>query len=129
MKVWKNKAIADMTIVGPGPIIIAAIGVPTGCEHDPVTGTGMCQTEITKTAAPIRPTTDMYDGLIARFADSCLAPAYTKIPARIYQNIHHSGVSIPSAMCILSSHCWMIHPANLINFCLTKVKFRLNNFA
>ncbi len=59
MNVWKNRAIADITTVGKGPMIIAAIGVPTGCEHDPVTGTGMCQTDITNTAAPIKPTVDM----------------------------------------------------------------------
>ncbi len=38
--VWKNRAIADMTVTGNGPSIIAANGVPTGCEHEPVTGTG-----------------------------------------------------------------------------------------
>jgi hypothetical protein len=69
MNVWKNRAIADMTTVEKGPIIIAAKGVPTGCEHEPVTGTGMCQTDITKTAAPINPTKDMYAGFILRFLD------------------------------------------------------------
>ncbi len=69
MNVWKNNAIADITTVGKGPMIIAAIGVPIGCEHEPVTGTGMCQTDITNTAAPKRPTVDMYAG--SSFA-SCL---------------------------------------------------------
>jgi len=29
-------------------------GVPTGWDEEPVIGTGICQTEITKTTAPIR---------------------------------------------------------------------------
>ena len=100
MNVWKNNAIADITTVGKGPIIIAARGVPTGCEHEPVTGTGMCQTEITKTAAPIKPTADMYAGLILRFLDICMAPMATNAAANMYQAMHHWGVRIPSEMCV-----------------------------
>ncbi len=36
MKVWKSKAIAEITTVGKGPIIMAAIAVPVGWEQDPV---------------------------------------------------------------------------------------------
>ena len=112
MNVWKNSAIADTTMVAPGPMIIAAIGVPTGCEHDPVTGTGMCHTDMTKTAAPMRPTRDMYDGLSLRLAANCLVPTYTKAPAIRNQIRHQYHVSIPSAMCnSLSLSRWMIHPA------------------
>ena len=73
--VWKNNAIADITTVGK-LMIIAAIGVPIGCEHEPVTGTGMCQTDITNTAALPSPTVDMYAGSILRLAFIiCLAPS------------------------------------------------------
>lgn len=87
--VWKNSAIAEITTVGNGPIIIAAIAVPAGCEHDPVTGTGMCQTDITKTAAPKSPTMDMYAGLIFRLFDISYAPIATKMAATINQVIAH----------------------------------------
>jgi hypothetical protein len=103
INVWKKRAIADITTVGNGPMIIAAMGVPTGCEHEPVTGTGMCQTDITKTAAPKRATVDMYAGLILRLADNCLAPTNTKTDATRYQIKHQYHVSIPSAMCVFFS--------------------------
>ena len=35
-----------------GPTIIAARGVPQGCEQEPVTGAGRCMAEMTNTATP-----------------------------------------------------------------------------
>ncbi len=36
-----------------------------------------------------------------RFLDIWIAPTATKIAASKYQNIHHSGDNIPSAICML----------------------------
>jgi hypothetical protein len=119
MNVWKNRAITDITIVAPGPMIIAAMGVPTGCEHDPVTGTGMCHTDMTKTAAPMSPTNDMYDGLILRLAVNCLVPTNTKAAATRYQIKHQYHVRIPSAICklVIPLPRGMVYPTlNLLNF-------------
>ena len=55
-----------MATVPKGPMIMEAKAVPFGWELDPVTGTGMCQTDITKTAAPIKASIDMYAGFAFR---------------------------------------------------------------
>ena len=65
-----------MAAVARGPMIIDASAVPFGCELEPVTGTGMCQTDITKTAAPISASMDMYAGFALRVWAIFLADSY-----------------------------------------------------
>ena len=49
---WKKRTIDEITAVAKGPTIMAASGVPQGCEQEPVTGTGKCMAEMTNTATP-----------------------------------------------------------------------------
>jgi hypothetical protein len=96
MKAWKKRAIALITTVANGPIIIAARGVPTGCEDEPVTGTGMCHTEITKTTAPSREIRGRYDGSFLMRLSIILSPRAMNIPDITNQNKIHCGSRIPS---------------------------------
>jgi hypothetical protein len=67
----------------------------------------MCQTEIMKTAAPIRARIDMIEGFSFRFFTIILAPIATNIAAIMNHTIIHGQVSIPSGICILSlSYSW-----------------------
>jgi hypothetical protein len=92
-----------MTATGKGPTMIAAMGVPQGWELDPVTGTGICHTEITSTAAPISANMGTYLGLSFVFCLICTTPTAINAIAIIHQRIIHCGSKIPSLMCIRST--------------------------
>src|SRR3989337_3890882 len=98
MKAWKNRAIALITTVANGPIIIAERGVPTGCEDEPVTGTGMCHTEMTKTTATRREILGRYDGSSRIRLFIVLSPRAMNIPDITNQNKIHCSSRIPSEM-------------------------------
>ncbi len=78
-----------MAAVARGPITIDDSAVPFGWELEPVTGTGMCQTDITKTAAPMRASMDMYAGFAFRVWAIFLAPIATKNMATRYHAMLH----------------------------------------
>src|SRR5450759_2439065 len=93
-------AIAVITTVGNGPIIIAANPVPVGWPDDPATLTGMCQTEMTNTAAPMSAKRDITWGFSLRFFTIILAPMAMKTMAIRYHIIIMGPVSMPSGMCV-----------------------------
>ena len=98
---WKNKAIALITTVANGPMTIAERGVPTGWDEEPVMGTGMCHTEMTKITAPIRDMRERYDGSSLMRLLMVRSPSAIKSADIKNQNITHCGSRIPSEMCRL----------------------------
>jgi len=97
---WKKSEIIVNITVANGPTMIEDIGVPIGWEQEPVTGTGMCHTDIMKTADPTSASIGMYDRFsLARFL-ICHTPTAANAIAIAYQMMHHSGVSIPSDICM-----------------------------
>src|SRR3989337_387199 len=94
---------AVIIVVAKGPMTNAASGVPTGWDEEPVTGTGICHTDITKTTAPIRETLGRYDGssLIRFFIIRKLR--IMKIRDIANQNKIQCISRIPSEMCRLAS--------------------------
>ena len=77
-------------------MMIAERGVPTGCEDEPVTGTGICQTEITKTTAPRREILGRYDGSSLMRLFIMRKPRAMNIPDIMNHNKIHFGSRIPS---------------------------------
>jgi hypothetical protein len=84
-------------------MIMEAMGVPTGWDDEPVTGTGMCQTEITKTTAPNRPILGRYTGSSLMRLLIIRRPRAINMADIANQKKTHSGLRIPSEMCILAS--------------------------
>ncbi len=78
---------------------MAAMGVPMGWEEEPVTGTGMCHTLITVTAAPSTPSIGRYTALASDLRRTRWTPTATKAPERRYHRTIHNGGRIPSEMC------------------------------
>lgn len=98
----KKSAIELTTAVAKGPMRIAARGVPTGCEEEPVTGTGMCHTEITKTTAPMSEILGRYDGSDAMHLFIIRRPSAMKTADIAYQNRIHCGSRTPSEICMFN---------------------------
>jgi hypothetical protein len=69
--------------------MIEDIGVPIGCEQEPVTGTGMCHTDMMKTADPINASIGMYERLSAARFLIYHTPTAAKTIATAYQMMHH----------------------------------------
>jgi len=101
MNAWKKRAIALITTAANGPMTIAARGVPTGWDEEPVTGTGICHTEMTKTTAPIRDMRGRYDGSSLMRSLMMRSPNPIKSADIKNQNNTHCGSRIPSEICRL----------------------------
>ena len=94
---------ALITTVANGPMIIEARGVPTGWDDEPVTGTGMCHTEMTKTTAPISEIRGRYEGSAAMRLLIMRNPSAMKIAEIMNQKTIHCGSRIPSEICIFTT--------------------------
>jgi len=81
-------------------MIIEDMGVPTGWDDEPVMGTGMCHTEITKTTAPIRDNLGRYTGSSLMRLLIIRRPRPIKIIDIAYQKKIHFGSRIPSEICM-----------------------------
>ena len=80
--------------------MMEARGVPTGWDEEPVTGTGICQTEITKTTAPTRDKRGRYTGsTLMRLLIIRRLSAINKTDIA-YQKKIHFGSRIPSEICM-----------------------------
>ena len=111
-----SNATAAISTLASGPMTMAAMGVPAGCDTEPATGTGIGIRLMANTAAPINATSDLTAGSASVRRRTAPRPAVTPTTAGTAQATHHSAGSMPSAMCTLESASptapWVSSPAN-----------------
>jgi hypothetical protein len=90
----------DTNMLIIGPINIADIAVPQGCEQVPAVGTGIGMQEMIKTTAPIKPRSGLKVGRVLALFFTFKIPIVMNGSAIKYQKPAHFPGKIPSEICI-----------------------------